>query len=145
MPATANKPYREAIRRTLKHHYGDAQDARAVAEATLGTWRQMAARLAPVIGAKGVDSLFHRSLHLTSATFRWLEIAEDHGDNSDVLASLSVCLASRETDAAAEAGYTLLVTFTELLATMIGESLTERLLLPALVPASPESKQETTS
>jgi len=143
MPTTDSKALQEAIRRTLEHHSGGTRDARSVAEATLRTWQLMADRLAPVIGTKGVDTLFSYSLYLTCATYRWLEIAENHGENADLPASILARLSSREADAAAEAGYTLLVTFTELLATMIGESLTERLLLPAWVLPSLESKPGT--
>ena len=140
MPTTDSKPFQKAIRRTLKHHAGTAGDARAIAEATLSTWHQMAALLTPVIGAKGVDILFRRALQQTSITFRWLTTAEDYEESST---TLKTRLARRETDDAAEASYTLMVTFIELLATMIGESLTERLLRSLWVPASPKSGQET--
>jgi hypothetical protein len=55
------------------------------------------------------------------------------------------CLASQHTAAAAEAVYALLLTFTELLATLIGESLTERLLAPVWARPSLPSDQETVS
>lgn len=142
MPTTDSKALQKAIRLTLEHHSGGTRDARSVAEATLRTWHLMADRLAPVIGTKGVDILFRHSLYLTRTTYRWLEIAEDHGDNADLPASILARLSSREADTAAEAGYTLLVTFTELLATMIGESLTQRLLLPTWVLPTLESKQD---
>ena len=141
MPTTDTKSFQHAIRRTLKHHSGNGGNARSVAEATIVTWREMVARLAPAIGAKGVDILFRRSLQMTGITFPWLEIAEDHEDNADLAASILARLSNRKTEAAAEAGYTLLVTFTELLATMIGESLTKRLLLPVWTPPSPESNR----
>ena len=61
------KRYAERWRRSA----GEAPDASAIAEATLNTWRQVAARLAPVIGARGVDALFSRSLHVTSQDLPW--------------------------------------------------------------------------
>ena len=143
LPTTNNDPQRAAIRTTLARHAGDAPDASAIAEATLGIWHQMTARLVPVIGAQGVDALFSRSLHLTSAAFPWLAIAGNHGEDSATPASLKACLAARETTVAAEASYVLLVTFTELLATLIGECLTERLLRPVWAVPPPESEQET--
>lgn len=121
---------RKAIRRTLEGRAGGAPDADAVAAATVDTWHQMADRLVPVIGARGVDVLFSRSLYLTSAAFPWLANAGDHGDSVAQLASLKARLAGREPDASAEASCALLVTFTELLTTLIGESLTGRLLGP---------------
>jgi hypothetical protein len=145
MPTTDRELCREAIRRTLALRAGDAPDATAIAEAALGTWRLVAIRLAPVIGTLGVDVLFNRSLHLTSAAFPWLSIAWDHEDNATVLASLKARLEGSEKDAAAEASYTLLVTFIELLMSMIGESLTERLLSRVWEPPLPPSEQENKS
>jgi hypothetical protein len=145
MSTTSNNMHHEAIRRTLAQGAGDAPDASAVAESTLNTWRQVAARLAPVIGARGVDVLFSRSLHVTSKDFPWLAIAGNDGNSAALLDSLKARLAGRETAAAAEASHALLVTFTELLTTLIGESLTERLLGPVWVPSSPESEQESVS
>jgi hypothetical protein len=134
---------REAIRRTLAQGAGEAPDASAIAEATLNTWRQVTDRLAPVIGARGVDALFSRSLHVTSKTFPWLAMAENNGNSAALLTSLKVRLAGQETAAAAEASVALLVNFTELLATLIGASLTERLLASVWLPPSPESERET--
>ena len=136
---------RQAIRTTLAHRAGDAPDASAVAEATLSTWHQVAARLAPVIGARGVDVLFSRALHLTSTAFPWLAMAGVHRDNPAPLASFRACLEARETAVAAEASYALMVTFTELLATLIGESLMERLLGSIWASPPPASEQETAS
>lgn len=142
MSTTDSKPLEEAIRRRLMHHAGSPGGARAIADATLSTWHQMFALLAPVIGAKGAELLFRRSLYVTSITFRWLTIAGDHEDSTVLIASLKTCLASHETDAAAEASYTLMATFIELLATMIGESLTERLLRSVWVVPVPESEHK---
>ena len=136
---------REAIRATLAHRAGDSPDASAVAEATIGTWHQVSARLAPVIGARGVDVLFRRALHLTSTAFPWLATAGEHGDGAGSIANFRARLETRETAAAAEASHALLVTFTELLATLIGSSLTERLLGSIWTPPPPASEQETVS
>lgn len=145
MPTTDSKPLQNAIRRTLAHRAGDAPDANTVAEATFNTWQLMAARLTPVIGAHGVDVIFSRSLHLTSNAFPWLAISGDKGDSAALQACLKACLASRETDTAAEASNAFLVTVVELLSALIGESLTERLLGPAWVPQVKPSEQESTS
>jgi hypothetical protein len=143
MPATDN--YRETIRILLAERAGDAPDASAIAEATINTWRQVASQILPVIGAGGVDVLFNRSLHLTCTAFPWLTILGDHRDSAVLLASLKERLAGREPDAAAEASYTLLVTFVEQLMSMIGESLTERLLSTVWEPPLPPSEQENES
>ena len=130
----------ETIRSTLANRAGDAPDSKAIAEATLSTWHHVADRLVPVIGPRGVDALFNRSLNVTCKTFPWLAIAGNDGNGAAQLAALRLRLAGREPDIAAEASYVLLVTFTVLLANLIGESLTERLLEPVwkLPPANSE-------
>lgn len=142
MSTTDGDLIREAIRRTLTQRTVGAPDASAVAEATLTTWHQMAARLAPVIGARGVDALFSRALHVTSSAYPWLAIAGGRGDSAAHLAGLTVQLEANKAAVAAEASHALLVNFTELLATLIGESLTVRLLAPVWAPLTPSSEQE---
>lgn len=124
----------EAIRRTLAHRAGDDADASAVAEAAISTWHQAAVRLAPVIGPQGVDVLFRRSLHLTKNAIPWLTMGMDEGDCAALLAALQARLADREAAAALEASHALLANFTELLASLIGKPLTERLLAPIWAP-----------
>lgn len=143
MPTTDNKSIQEAMRRTLTQRTGGAPDASTVSEAIISTWHQMADRLTPVIGEKGVDTLFHRSLQLTGNIFSWLAITGSYKDSAALLADLKARLASRETKDAVEASYTLLVTFTELLVTLIGISQTERLLRPVWAPRSSASVQNT--
>lgn len=141
-PTTDNKPLQKAIRKSLMPRAGGTPDASAVAEAALGTWRQVLARIVPIIGTGGVNILFNRALHLTCTSFPWLTIAGDHRDSGALLENLKARLSSREADAAVEASYTLLVTFIELLTTMIGESLVERLLRPVWTPKKLASEKE---
>ena len=130
------------IRRTLVQDAGEIPNSGAIAEATLSTWHQVAVRLVPVIGARGVGALFNRSLHITSKTYPWLAI-DGHDENVAILLSgLRARIATHELSDAVEACHALLVTFTELLASMIGDSLTRRLLITVWVPASAESEQE---
>lgn len=135
----------EAIRRTLMQGAGETADASAIAEATISTCLQVSARLAPVIGTRGVDALFSRSVNVTSKTFPGLTMAGNDGNGAALLTHIKVCLAGQETAVAAEASYALLVTFTELLATLIGKSLTDRLLAPVWMPRLALSEQENAS
>ena len=145
MSTTSNDRHHAAIRRTLARGAGEAPDASAIAEATLNTWHQVATRLAPVVGVRGVDAIFSRSLHVTSKAFPGLAMAGNDGNSAALLAGLKARLAGQETAAAAEASHALLVNFTELLATLIGESLTDRLLAPVWMPPLPAAEQEITS
>jgi len=120
---------REEIRTALAPRAG-LLSADANVEATAATWRLVAAQLAPVIGARGLEVLFDRALHLTSTTYRWLAVSKDGSGSADPLPSLAECLLRQDPATAAEASYTLFLTFTDLLTTLIGESLTTRLLAP---------------
>jgi hypothetical protein len=130
---------RDAIRATLTQRAGGNPDAGSIAQATLDTWQQVAERLVPVIGPRGVDALLGRALHLTSKSFPWLAMTGSAAESALLLAGLKTRLAGGETTAAAQAGLALLATFVELLATLIGASLTERLLTPVWVSASSET------
>ncbi len=143
LASTASNLRREAIRRTLAHHAGKKADANAVATATLHTWNLIATRLAPVIGVRGVDVLFRRALHLTHVAFPSLMIVGgEEKESATLLAKIKASLAECKPAVAAEASYTLLVTFTELLTPLIGESLVARLFDPVWVASSPASEQE---
>lgn len=145
MSPTINLICREMIRRTLAHHAGTTPSPDTVAEATFIIWNLVAIRLTPVIGTKGVDILFRRSLHLTAFTFPWLAMAVEYEDTPALLSSAKARLASRETSDSTEAGCALLITFTELLKTLIGESLTGRLLGTIWVSPSSTTEQENLS
>ena len=116
--------------------------ADATVSATAATWRLVAAQLAPVIGARGFEVLFGRALHMTGTTFPWLEVGANRGGSGSPLPSLEGCLARQDPATAAEASHALLLKFTELLTTLIGESLTTRLLAPVWASPSLSSAQE---
>lgn len=145
MLTTKKDVLRDVIRETLARHAGDSPDTKAIAAATLDTWHQVSARLAPVIGARGVDALFSRALYLTSVNFPWLAISAEQGDSASQLASFGARLEVQETAAAMGAGQALMTTFVELLASLIGESLTARLLNPVWERPPPALSQETAS
>ncbi|MDR3670922.1 MAG: hypothetical protein P4L36_08760 [Holophaga sp.] len=127
----------QAIRSALTQRLGPGTGA----QAALGLWRDLALCLAPMIGTGGFDALFLRSLHLTLPAFPWL--AGEPAERPVSLAGLRARLESSDPDAAAEASLAMLVTFTDLLAIMIGQSLTDRLLDPVWAPPAPASSQET--
>lgn len=142
MPTKDIDMQREAIRRTLAYHAGDIADASAIAEATLIIWHQMASRLLPVVGARGVDVLLDRSLYLTGNVSPLLANSVDQGDRVAVLANIKTRLAGSQTNTAAEASYALFTTFSELLISLIGEPLTERLVGPVWSPPLPATEKK---
>ena len=142
MPTSKHPPFRHSIRRALARRIGATSDAHAIARATLDTWREMVALLTPVIGARGVDVLLRRSLHLACARFPFLGVAPDEADGAALLAGLEARLAGSDAAVALQASHALLVLFIELLATLIGEPLTERLLGAVWAPPTTEPETE---
>lgn len=137
MPLSPNSTVSASIQGTLTQRAGVTTDARAVVDAVTRTWQFMAAQLEPVIGTRGVGVLLDRALYLTGRDFPWLAQTGPLDAETDPLARLQARFASRDATEAAEAGCALLVRFTELLASLIGEPLTERLLASVWLDAPP--------
>jgi hypothetical protein len=144
MSSTDGDQRRIALRRVLANDAGDGADAGAVADATVGIWLQISGRLSTVIGERGVSVLFKRALQTTSRTFPWLAV-DNNDDSAVVLPSLRQCLAGRDAAIAEDAGHALLVSFTDLLASLIGASLADRLLSPVWAPPAAATDKENTA
>ncbi len=110
---------------------GKTPDTRGIADATVGTWNQMATRLAPVIGGTGVHILLDRALQIASKTTPCLLLAGNPPPGAAQLDSLRACIEALDAESAVEASYALLASFTDLLASLIGNVLTDQLLDPA--------------
>lgn len=115
------------------HRAGGSPDTLAIARATSETWLLICAKLKPVIGGKGVDALLRRALYLNSALFPWLAIPDERVDHESFPARIRMLFAGRDLFAATQASSSLLIAFTELLATLIGNSLSRQLLAPVWV------------
>ncbi|HEY9199595.1 MAG TPA: hypothetical protein VIR60_09525 [Gammaproteobacteria bacterium] len=99
-----------------------------IAEAAVATWRNIDAALSPIIGQRGVAALYKRSLHLSRAHHPWLTTAAESTPQPDDFTALQTATAQQTTADAMAANDALLQNFTDLLANLIGASLTERLL-----------------
>ncbi len=103
-------------------------NATHIAEAIVSTWREIDSALTPIIGQKGLAALYQRSLHLASPAYPCLSGMHEGIQSEMDLPKLGSALARQSgVDAAAAAG-SLLQIFDELLASLVGPSLTERLL-----------------
>ena len=113
-----------------------AAGARQIADAASATWRGVDAALSPVIGQRGVAALYRRSLVLTGREHPCLSDVRAGTDDalapavSAVFASLHTVLSLQAGETAADAQDALLQTFCDLLGSLIGAPLTERLLQP---------------
>lgn len=112
---------------------GDANSSVPVSAGAVLTWRHVADALVPVIGELGVLALYDRSLRLAGVEFPWLLTVAKAPQIASSLDQLRQCLAAKEADdaaAVAAATSTHLCLFADLLAGLIGPSLSERLLRP---------------
>jgi hypothetical protein len=114
----------------LAQRVGTGATAAQIAEALTAIWQDIDSALAPIIGSKGVVALYKRSLHLTAESYPWLAgTHEDSGPSFETTALRRIVVQQSSADAAL-GGNALLQTFHQLLGTLIGLSLTERLLSP---------------
>ncbi|MGZ3237141.1 MAG: hypothetical protein ACXWIN_01260 [Burkholderiaceae bacterium] len=100
----------------------------AVVDTTIQLWEQLAAELISIIGEGGFESLYARSLHLTSTTYPWIMPAHPWQQGESRFTALHNSLASRDAAQAGDASIALLITFIDILATLIGEFLTTNML-----------------
>ena len=97
-------------------------------EAVIALWSEIAAVLAPVIGTLGMAALFRRALSLSLPDAPSLGIALTAQSGTDDFAGFREALSSLPHTEVARTNDVLLHRFCVLLATLIGDALTERLL-----------------
>ena len=118
--------------------------AAQIADAVVATWKKIDAALSPIIGHGSVAVLYMRSLHLIDPAHPWLADMHQGVQTTVDMAALKAILAQQDSETAAAAGGALLQTFYELLASLVGPSLTERLLRSVWEnPLSGPSAQDT--
>ena len=110
-------------------------DAARIATTVTSVWHEIDRTLHPIVGQRGVASLYQRSLHLTSRAYPWLAGLQDDIQADMDLAALQSVLGQQSSADAASGGGDLLQTFHELLASLVGASLTERLLRSIWAPS----------
>lgn len=115
----------------LARRVGPAADAAQIAAAVFAIWAEIDDALTPILGPRGVAALYQRSLHLAALAHPGLAAPDEADPPAIGPAALKATLARRSSAAAAVAGNAFLQTFHDLLASLIGPSLSERLLRAA--------------
>jgi hypothetical protein len=130
MPSSSHAGDRTtALPARLRGPDGDAAQAARMLHAI---WADIDAALMPIVGARGLAALCGRSLHLTRVDFAWLGAAIDGKPEAQQgVEAVCAVLAEQDDAAAAACAQIFLRNFRELLTTLIGASLTERLLRAA--------------
>ncbi len=118
----------------LAHRLTENATAAEIASACAAICAEVDAALKPIIGSLGASALFRRSLHLANASHPWLVAAPSSDPFTFDAALLRDALAQRRSDEAAAAANCFLQTLHKLLVSLIGASLTERLLRAAWGP-----------
>ncbi|WP_456971699.1 hypothetical protein [Luteimonas sp. A277] len=118
----------------------------AIGERTVALWAEVTRALVPIIGQGGMSALYDRALHVAAAQHRWLEQARsvDADSGPRAFPLLARAVGGQSPDDAIAAITTLFKTFDRLLVTLIGASLTKRLLQPVWdVPSAGLTRQDT--
>ncbi|MES2950801.1 MAG: hypothetical protein V4858_19880 [Pseudomonadota bacterium] len=112
--------------RSIERH--TSQHAETTAGAPVELWYPLATQIIAIVGANGFDSLYARAVSLTQAWFPWLAASVAGAPVESRFADLKASLENKTPELASEANRVLLITFTDILASLIGEPLTARML-----------------
>jgi hypothetical protein len=126
----------EGVAAFVNHLVETGADSQQVAQTIGETCQAVVAALTPIIGSKGAAAMYRRSLRLAGQSYSWLLSEPDGQPTADDVEALMLLLARQTSADAAAGGRLLLRTFYELLGSLIGPSLTERLLRTAWAPFS---------
>lgn len=126
----------QRLANTLAQRAGPNADAERVAQALVAICQEISAALGPILGQQGVAALYQRCLQSTARAHVWLAPASDgpqEGPGSAASAGMATLRAAFAQQSPAEAmagGTAFLLSFFELLGSLIGLALTEQLLQP---------------
>ena len=108
-------------------------DRGEAAAALVRGWVMIENALGPVVGRRGVVALYKRSLDLGSTAHPWLEDLRQTLPATIDLAALEAGVVGQSDPEAIAAGRRLLRAFCDLMVSLVGLSLAERLLRPVLL------------
>jgi hypothetical protein len=97
-------------------------------DAAIRLWEPMATEITSIVGKEGFHSLYARTIFLNRAAFPWLSASSDPLQIDQTLAELKTSFEKQTPAQVGEANTSLLITFTDILASLIGEQLTTRIL-----------------
>ena len=121
-------PWREVVQTVLARQPG------TVVEATAVLWERLLPELRLILGDGAFKPLYSRSLRLTSHSYAWLLPDKVTSVDSDVVAQLTTLLQGQPALEAEDSSIALFVSFFKLLASLIGDQLTVRILCGAWGP-----------
>ena len=126
------------VRRQQLIHSAMASSPDDVSGVAIELWQSLASQLVSIIGEGGFNSRWARSLHLTHKVFPWLPPDDALRPDDFQFTDLKLGLAKQSAVEANNANCVLLQTFTNLLASLIGEPLTVTVLSSAWADSDSE-------
>lgn len=129
----------QRIEAALTRQVEAGADSEVIADAACEFWRRIDATLSPIIGRHGMAALFRRSLHLTLVAHPSLATAAAATSAPGDFTALRAVLAGHAGADAVPLNAALLATFCDLLSSLIGATLTERLLNPVWADLSTDA------
>jgi hypothetical protein len=133
------------MQQPLANRIGSDPSSTQIAAAVLAIWEEIDDALTPIVGPLGLIALYRRTVHLAAAQHPWLAGRDEGVLTHTDPAVLKSVLAQRSSAEAAAGGSAFLNTFHELLASLIGPSLTARLLRSVWEPPSSGTAAQDTS
>ncbi|NOT10408.1 MAG: hypothetical protein HOP23_00995 [Methylococcaceae bacterium] len=97
-------------------------------DVVMNLWEPLATQIISIVGEGGFNSLFLRTIYLNQATFPWLAVSLLSTQTNQQLMNLKMNLDKQAPAQLCEANSVLLITLTDILASLIGEPLTIRIL-----------------
>lgn len=120
--------WHQIVKKTFTRHPDD------VPRISVVLWERLTTELVSIIGDGGFQSIYSRSIYLTSASFPWVAqvlLPPSDEQNGSRFASLGISLQAQDCAKASEASLHLLRTYIDILVLLIGESLTTTILSTA--------------
>ncbi|MDO8035893.1 hypothetical protein O3297_20950 [Janthinobacterium sp. SUN128] len=116
--------------RQRKIEHALLRDPGAVVDVSIRLWEQLATELNQIIGERGVESMYARSLHQSQKQFNWLTPHPPQALEA-AMRALRASLQGQADTAACAASTAMMMHFINTLILLIGELLTNSILLKA--------------
>jgi len=108
-----------------------ARHPQKTVDAAVLIWEQMASKIISIVGEGGFNSLYARCVFLSQPSFPWLAACPLSPQPDQRFAELKKSFEAQTPAQACAANSLLLITFTDILASLIGEALTTSILRSA--------------
>jgi len=122
--ATVHEQRQRLIERALR------RDPGAVVDVSIRLWEQLSTELSKIIGERGVESMYARSLHQSQKQFSWLTPHPPQAMEA-AMTALRASLQGEADTAACAASTAMMMHFINTLILLIGELLTNSILRKA--------------